>query len=271
MLPGQPRGTAGGTTGGPAGRGAWPAPPKCPGLQRGQRDPPENRTLARRPPSRALPRRARGRGEAGRPGRPGHLRQLSADRVPGAAVPGLCHLQRLPARPGGVPPLPLPPAELSSASGRCCWANWGWTPTGTASWGRRNSCPGTCARPTHGPGRGVRLLVDGRLVHWRPSHRGLGLRHHAGGPLAQGSLPRPARDVRAAHRGAPAGDTARLGRGLHATTAGRTLDQCLRSLLALDYPDYEVILVDDGSTDDTRTIAARYPRGATPSIRPTGA
>jgi GT2 family glycosyltransferase len=40
---------------------------------------------------------------------------------------------------------------------------------------------------------------------------------------------------------------------------GRTLDQCLRSLLALDYPDYEIILVDDGSTDDTRTTAARYP------------
>jgi GT2 family glycosyltransferase len=40
----------------------------------------------------------------------------------------------------------------------------------------------------------------------------------------------------------------------------RTLEQCLRSLLALDYPDYEVIVVDDGSTDNTRDILARFPR-----------
>jgi GT2 family glycosyltransferase len=40
---------------------------------------------------------------------------------------------------------------------------------------------------------------------------------------------------------------------------GRTLGQCLRSLLALDYPDYEVIVVDDGSTDDTRAVLAGFP------------
>src|SRR5579872_1350325 len=38
-----------------------------------------------------------------------------------------------------------------------------------------------------------------------------------------------------------------------------TLDECLRSLERLDYPDYEVILVDDGSTDGTMDIAARHP------------
>ena len=40
---------------------------------------------------------------------------------------------------------------------------------------------------------------------------------------------------------------------------GRTLDQCLRSLREVNYPDFEVILVNDGSTDDTRDIAARFP------------
>ncbi len=39
----------------------------------------------------------------------------------------------------------------------------------------------------------------------------------------------------------------------------RTLDQCLASLRALDYPDYEVIVVNDGSTDDTRAVLARHP------------
>ncbi|MBK9516769.1 MAG: glycosyltransferase [Anaeromyxobacter sp.] len=39
----------------------------------------------------------------------------------------------------------------------------------------------------------------------------------------------------------------------------KTLDGCLRSLERLVYPDYEVILVDDGSTDAVPQIAARYP------------
>lgn len=39
----------------------------------------------------------------------------------------------------------------------------------------------------------------------------------------------------------------------------RTLRPCLESLKALNYPDYEVILVDDGSTDNTQTIAQQYP------------
>jgi hypothetical protein len=39
---------------------------------------------------------------------------------------------------------------------------------------------------------------------------------------------------------------------------GKTLPACLTSLERLNYPNYEVILVDDGSTDDTAQIAERY-------------
>lgn len=40
----------------------------------------------------------------------------------------------------------------------------------------------------------------------------------------------------------------------------RTLKACLDSLERLNYPDYEVILVDDGSTDNTPQIAAAHPQ-----------
>ena len=40
---------------------------------------------------------------------------------------------------------------------------------------------------------------------------------------------------------------------------GPTLASCLDSLGKLNYPEYEVILVDDGSTDDTPYIAAQFP------------
>lgn len=40
---------------------------------------------------------------------------------------------------------------------------------------------------------------------------------------------------------------------------GATLRQCLESLLDVNYPDYEIIVVDDGSTDDTVDILLEFP------------
>ena len=51
-----------------------------------------------------------------------------------------------------------------------------------------------------------------------------------------------------------------------AFNAEATLDECLRHTCALDYPDLEVVVVDDGSTDATADIARRHPRARLLSI-----
>ncbi len=40
---------------------------------------------------------------------------------------------------------------------------------------------------------------------------------------------------------------------------GPTLEACLQSLKKIDYPDYEVVVVDDGSTDNTQEIVKGHP------------
>jgi poly-beta-1,6-N-acetyl-D-glucosamine synthase len=45
-----------------------------------------------------------------------------------------------------------------------------------------------------------------------------------------------------------------------AMNESETIEPALESLLALDYPDFEVIVVDDGSTDDTYARACRFAR-----------
>jgi len=44
-----------------------------------------------------------------------------------------------------------------------------------------------------------------------------------------------------------------------AYNAETTIEPLIRSLLDLNYPDYEVIIVNDGSTDSTREIVRKYP------------
>ena len=54
-------------------------------------------------------------------------------------------------------------------------------------------------------------------------------------------------------------DTPKVSVVVASYNGGRTLPACLQSLKHLNYPNYEVILVDDGSTDDTAKIAAQFP------------
>jgi GT2 family glycosyltransferase len=74
--------------------------------------------------------------------------------------------------------------------------------------------------------------------------------------------PKPALGaIRRAFRTAPHGKQAhwpRVSVVVCSRDGASTLRECCQGLLALDYPDYEVIVVDDGSTDATASIAADY-------------
>ena len=55
-----------------------------------------------------------------------------------------------------------------------------------------------------------------------------------------------------------------------AHNAASTLDECLEHLCKLDYPDLEIVMVDDGSTDTTSDIARRHQRARVISIPHSG-
>jgi O-antigen biosynthesis protein len=57
---------------------------------------------------------------------------------------------------------------------------------------------------------------------------------------------------------APALDWPKISVIVCSYNGARTLRQCLSALAELDYPNYEVIVVNDGSTDDTAAIAQDY-------------
>jgi len=43
-----------------------------------------------------------------------------------------------------------------------------------------------------------------------------------------------------------------------AYNSGATLSKAIDSVLAQSYPAYEIVIVDDGSTDDTSAVASHY-------------
>jgi O-antigen biosynthesis protein len=75
---------------------------------------------------------------------------------------------------------------------------------------------------------------------------------------------RPALDVAAAWNHRTVADLDRRWPSISvvicAYNAAATLDECLTHTCALEYPGLEIVVVDDGSTDDTAAIARRHPR-----------
>jgi glycosyltransferase involved in cell wall biosynthesis len=59
---------------------------------------------------------------------------------------------------------------------------------------------------------------------------------------------------------APGGTWPRVSVVVCSRDGAATIGDCLEGVAALDYADYETIVVDDGSTDATAQIAARFPR-----------
>ena len=103
----------------------------------------------------------------------------------------------------------------------------------------------------------VRVLLDGRVVPRR-------LRRSTTGPSASSTAtaPRSRRWRPSARRSpqvpfSPDPDWPRVSVVVCAYNSESTLRSCLDGLRDLDYPDYEVIVVNDGSTDATDEIARR--------------
>ncbi len=66
------------------------------------------------------------------------------------------------------------------------------------------------------------------------------------------------RDIYAGHAVGDGRDWPRMSVVICSHNGARTLRDCLAGVAALDYPDFECIVVDDGSTDDTAQIARDF-------------
>ena len=117
--------------------------------------------------------------------------------------------------------------------------------------------------------RHLRLRLDRRMVHRRASDRGLGFRPGRPRPPAEAGLSRGRAAIQRRAAAAAAALPAGLGRGLRlqcrAHDGGRASPRSRRS----NYPDYEVIVVNDGSTRphprDRRAVSATAGSSARPT------
>ncbi|MEZ5299498.1 MAG: glycosyltransferase [Verrucomicrobiales bacterium] len=203
---------------------------------------------------------ARRAGEGCRPRRAGRLRELSADRIPARAQCGPCafnvyledraafrryaaRLQNL-----GFYDLGRSPSRSSAAI----------PARNTAGQADAGLGAGGMPRRRHG-GRGglrARFVAPGGEDDW------LGLRRHRPGGRGEACRRRRARRLHRLGIAVAAPDAPMISALVCTRNGAATLPDCLKALAAQRYPRFEVIVVDDGSTDGTGAVAARFSRRA---------
>jgi hypothetical protein len=157
--------------------------------------------------------------------------------------------------------------STSRASGRCCWPK----PAPTASARARRSSPHH--REPH-PHRVCRRRLRAIAFSWTDEwwRGGQTVHDWTFGLVDAARQPKPAlAAVREAFADAPfapeSGVVAKVSVVVCAYNAADTIDDCLASLGALTYPNFEVIVVNDGSRDDTGTRPAVHPASASSTFR----
>ena len=235
-------------------------PSRGPLLRGRQRDPDADRALARPPPGRALPRAALRRGQGARTRR--RSSPTSTTRPPSTSSCRSSTSSRfnvyLETRREARAPTSRG-CRTSPATGRCCSPRWASTAAATGATQQAEALDWQVRRRLRGRlRRRVRLRLDRRVAPRRRRGRRLGLRPDRPRAPAQAGAARPCAARSPTRRSRRPRDWPRVS-VVVCTYNGARDDRATASTAwrALDYPDYEVIVVDDGSTDGTAEIAAR--------------
>ena len=193
---------------------------------------------------------------------PVHLRQLPADRVPRPLVLRRLRVQRLPAPRGASCARTSRGCSTSPGTSRCCSPRRAPTASARARRARPRSPRCTCARRSR-KARAARSRSRGPTSGGAAAIRSRTGRSASSIASASRSRRRPPSPRRSRTRRFPRRPRAawpRVSVVVCAYNAADTLEDCLTSLERLTYPDYEIILVNDGSRDRTGDIGRAHPR-----------